>query len=846
MGIEHIYPRHSNVFILSEYHMNWRGGAVLILTLVLFLPFSALLTTIETQSDQLKKIQPNNLVSNSDQSIDNALWKRISMGKHDEIIEIIVQFDSGSTGELEENILQEHGFIPIYKTKIIPSIFAKGPASNISLLANINEIKWVEWNAPMKYYMDQTIHTIKAINAWDRQIVDLYGYPTSTQIKGEGVTVVVVDSGIDASHPDLDYNPQSPNNPIKPQPDDKVIYNAKLNQGAGSNTPDFLWVPASDTDTSSGHGTHCAGTVGGNGDASAGNRLGIAPNSWLIGLSMGELAFTIDEYSALEHVYELSKPGSSTQQAWNIRVVTNSWGPGFPFDSIDANDLTVQIIEKISYENNVAVIFANGNDGGDGDEDQSNIFAKVPASIGVAASNRNGIGMSDFSSRGDMTNRDTWPDVSAPGVDIWSAAARATMIGGGTGAGDLGSGDLDYYYLAISGTSMATPHVAGLAALLWQAAPSLKMSNYDEDLDSSGNPILHDPSGIASPQEAERKIHEIEAILKLTSEYISEGENLAGNNSLGFNNHTLDYAQGYGLVNADNAVALALTLQNLRDTNGDGLVDNENVDVLDAFNVFKETMTVNTETFSTSGLITSWDGDFAVFTSESDLPPASSHRKEFYVPEGTTMIYADLEYNAITPSIFCPTSSILRLALDADGDENYEETDIDEKEISIEGGTEEGTWWAVDVQGTSIGSCLTGGDLGPRASYTVEINLRFNPTQINLDINQSRGWDSLGDGVAEITMQRLQYIHPGFEEPVEKLSGLDGMVKWLQENWWIPLIITLLIIIASILLNDGTQEIIKKLIQQNEDEKRDATIITDFDKGHENIINAEIIEAELL
>ena len=130
---------------------------------------------------------------------------------------------------------------------------------------------------------------------------------------------------------------------------------------------------------------------------------------------------------------------------------------------------------------------------------------------------------------------------------------------------------------------MATPHVAGLAALLWQAAPSLKMSNYDEDLDSIGNPTLHDPSGISPPQVAEREIHEIEAILKLTSDYITEGENLPGNSSLGLNNHTLDYAQGYGLVNADNAVALALTLQRMRDENGDGLVDNEDVEVSRCF-----------------------------------------------------------------------------------------------------------------------------------------------------------------------------------------------------------------------------------------------------------------------
>jgi hypothetical protein len=282
----------------------------------------------------------------------------------------------------------------------------------------------------------------------------------------------------------------------------------------------------------------------------------------------------------------------------------------------------------------------------------------------------------------------------------------------------------------------------------------------------------------------------------------------------------------------------------MRDTNGDGLADNEEIEVLDAFKKYKETMIINSETFSTSGLTTSWNGDFAVFTSETELPPASSHRKEFYVPKGTTTVFAELEYNAIAPSIFCPTSSILRLALDADGDGNYEETDIDEQEITIEGGTDEGSWWAVDVQGTSIGSCLTGGNLGPRAAYDVEINIRFNPTQINLDINQSRGWIPLGDGVAEITMQKLQYIHPSFEEEEEQLSGLDGMIKWLQVNWWIPLIITAIIIIASILMNERTQNLIKELIQkENSNNFRNVEIV---EKTPQNIINAEIMEAELL
>ena len=138
---------------------------------------------------------------------------------------------------------------------------------------------------------------------------------------------------------------------------------------------------------------------------------------------MGELAFTIDEYSALEHVYQLSKPGSATQQAWNIKVVTNSWGPGFPFDSIDANDLTVQIIEKLLLKIMLRSFLLMEMMVEREMKINLTFFAKVPAAIGVAASNRDGIGMSDFSSRGDMSDRDTWPDVTALGVDIWSAAA---------------------------------------------------------------------------------------------------------------------------------------------------------------------------------------------------------------------------------------------------------------------------------------------------------------------------------------------------------------------------------------------------------------------------------------
>ena len=66
---------------------------------------------------------------------------------------------------------------------------------------------------------------------------------------------------------------------------------------------------------------------------------------------MGELAFTIDEYAGLEYAYTLSRPGSEPKKRGTFELFP-ILGPGFPFDSADANDLSVQMIEKITKENN--------------------------------------------------------------------------------------------------------------------------------------------------------------------------------------------------------------------------------------------------------------------------------------------------------------------------------------------------------------------------------------------------------------------------------------------------------------------------------------------------------------
>ncbi len=572
----------------------------------------------------------------------------------DDLFEVLIQFSESMTWEEGAELLEDHGFDIHRKLWLVHGYFATGTKNGIEHLANNDAIRFIEYNAPMEYHMNQSVKTINAVDAWDR-VVLRNGVEES--IDGSGVCVVVLDSGIDCAHPDMDFTFRDIERGVKPKDGDKVIFNVKKDQ----NIIGEPFVHSTNTDTTSGHGTHCAGTVGGNGEGSAGDKLGVAPNVWLIGVSMGEGFMTIDEYSGMEWVYNHSRPNNNPA---NIRVVTNSWGPGFPFDALDPNEATSRLIEMITYENNVAVIFAAGNagrDNHDGATDTVNIFAKVPGSIGVAASLRDGTGLAEFTSRGDASRIETWPDVAAPGVRIWSAAARATMIGALVFPGEVAEDLVDPYYFAISGTSMATPHVAGLAALLWQACPSLTVSEDVEEGDLSAY--------------SETAIHEIELILKLTADYIEqEGENgVPESSEIGLDGKKYDYAQGYGLVNASNAVGFALTLSRMRDPNSDGIADNEKVTVWDAYKVYQGQMWMRKEAKRTNVLTTSWKGEYIapweVFDetlNTSITPLAYAHMWHMVnVPEDTLLIKVSLKYPLEGDSL---EYADLYVTVDIDGD----------------------------------------------------------------------------------------------------------------------------------------------------------------------------------
>ena len=561
-------------------------------------------------------------------------YLRGKMDKTDsyEGLEVIIQFID-EIGVDDRDFLEKEGVESRYEFTGFDAIYCIATPSQIEILNGCDRVYYIEYNEELVYHMDLSLEAIKATDTWYSILQSENGDETGERIDGSGITAVVLDSGVDAGHPDLDYK-------------EKTILNLKSDTN-------MVWTEAENTDTSSGHGTHCAGTVAGNGDASAGARRGVAPGANLIGLSTGEAVVILNAVGALEWVYEHSKPHNNPH---NIRVVSNSWGAGG--GTYEPSDIISTAINKLTFENNVVCVFAAGNSGGDGSTIQSSNYGNTPAAICVAAAERDGSGIAGFSSRGDMKLNNTYPDIAAPGVKIWSTAARRTLISAMT---KQNADVIDPYYFAISGTSMATPHISGVVSLLWQACPSMRMS-YVRD-------HFNETEGTDWWTRDDTRMHESEVILKASADYIdkTEGNGIPDNFLVGYFDNRYDYAQGYGLVNVRKAVALALTLEELRtrDFDRDGTPDHPNATVYDAIKQYTKTIQKKSIHYPTTSLYAQWGGEWTRFTNQTTnnmdrLETDQSHY--IYVPAMARRMIIDLTYSTVS----VPELSMATLALVVD------------------------------------------------------------------------------------------------------------------------------------------------------------------------------------
>ena len=669
----------------------------------------------------------------------------------EERIEAIVQFHD-SPGDFTWEIVESIGIEVISKMSVLHGGLITGSGEEIAELSTRSFVSHIEANVPIEHFylpgdqsdhesmMHETVRWVNASLAWHRAIIGTDGVLKTesdlslSEYDGKGATAVDLDTGIDGEHPDFDCG--------EPWTGEKLIWSAKWTG--------LAWVdaPNCNSDTSSGHGTHVGGTIAGNGDASGGRRLGTAKGATIVALGTGDGASIFAAVEGLEWTYEHSRPGLNE---FNIRVVSNSWGTNGDYNP--SNAVTV-LTDMLTYDNNVAVIFAASNSGGSGDETEddlrTNMYANTPSAISVAALVHEGNAVTSFSSRGWMTQQHTWPDIGAPGRNIWATAPRATAIDASTRT----QGDL--YYMAISGTSMATPHIGGIATLLLAAAPSLGVADYQiEDHDHLESLYFNDTAkGIQFDDWEDRnesRVHEVELILELTSHYdilrnsCEEGNDDDPCNDIPDDCHVSeqterchDWRVGHGLVDTDRALALSRTLQVMRDPNEDGFLDFPQVTVWDAYKHYEKIMDTRELPLQTDQLRHAWKGEWSHFNNGPTSTfgtYATEDRHYVWVPNGTyemQIAFSSLDWDSNTAQIAQIRPNV-DLGSDGNDDAQGQGTVVgDTIHIVLEVEPEHwGEWTEFDVTGTAISLPVTGVLSGsefmePRVPYTFDVLLTLD------------------------------------------------------------------------------------------------------------------------
>ncbi|MGW9025479.1 S8 family peptidase [Streptomyces sp. NPDC055722] len=266
---------------------------------------------------------------------------------------------------------------------------------------------------------------------------------------GQDVDVAVLDTGVDDGHPDL-----------VGQVAEATSFVPDQDPGGGGGPQG---QPTANTDTvdRQGHGTHVASTIAGTGAASGGKEKGVAPGVRL-------------------HVGKVLNDSGEGQESWilagmewaartaHAKIISMSLG-GSPSDG---SDPLSQAVNQLSAETGALFTIAAGNSGPGSKTVAAPGAADAALTVGAVDGNDQ---LADFSSRGPRwSDSMVKPEITAPGVDI--LAARSRYAGG--------SGD----YITMSGTSMATPHVAGAAALLAAEHPDWTGQQLKDALVSTSKP----------------------------------------------------------------------------------------------------------------------------------------------------------------------------------------------------------------------------------------------------------------------------------------------------------------------------------------------------------------------
>ncbi len=361
-----------------------------------------------------------------------------------ETVQVIVQYKQAPASP-QEGKVQRLGARLNHRLGMVKAIALTIPVSALPALEADPEILSVTVDHPLQGLDDITDDATNVSAAWN------------AGFDGTGVTVAVIDSGINDSHPDLWDSTESHS---------RVLYHQDFTGTANTNSSGGKYDLY-------GHGTHVAGIIGGNGYLSGGNYSGTAPNVSFVDLRALDLNGAGTDSSVIAAIQQ----AIALKSTYNIRVINLSLGRGIPESY--TQDPLCQAVES-AWKAGIVVVVAAGNYGRLS-VSGSNGFGTItapgndPYVLTVGAMKSNGSSsqsaetLASYSSKGPTTyDHVVKPDIVAPGNDIVSLSAPGatleTLFPAELVTGNDGSND----YFTLSGTSMATPVISGAVALLLQ------------------------------------------------------------------------------------------------------------------------------------------------------------------------------------------------------------------------------------------------------------------------------------------------------------------------------------------------------------------------------------------
>ncbi|WP_024834679.1 S8 family serine peptidase [Ruminiclostridium josui] len=312
-----------------------------------------------------------------------------------------------------------------HKFDNIPGVALNLTKKQISQLEKSDLIQQVEYDAPVHATLNTATSSFGATQARTDFNVNGDGDNAPTTYSTKDVVVAVIDTGIDASHVDLDGG--------------KVI--------AWKDYVNNKTTPYDDN----GHGSHCASIIAGTGEGNSSYK-GVAPGAALIGLKV----LNASGSGSMSNVTAAIDWAVTNKDKYNIKIISLSLGTD---ESSDGTDSTSVAINK-AFNAGIVPVVAAGNSGPGKATIGSPGAASKALTVGAFGDlGEKGFFLANFSSRGLTADGRVKPDIAAPGYQITAAKANSTNK-----------------YVAYSGTSMATPFVAGTAALIFDANPSLTAS----------------------------------------------------------------------------------------------------------------------------------------------------------------------------------------------------------------------------------------------------------------------------------------------------------------------------------------------------------------------------------